>query len=102
MMKKNCNYIVTRAEHSQQLYSNLAPPQKRGVTRISPQVTTQAEHSQQLCLDLAPPQKPQIQSIPGVSAKERRRYRVMLGEEIFATGLTSDEALKLAGGKHGK
>lgn len=41
-------------------------------------------------------QKPQISSIPGVSAGEPHRYQVVLGDEVIATGLTSDEALRLA------
>jgi hypothetical protein len=40
--------------------------------------------------------KPQIESIPGISPKESRRYRVKLGDVILATNLTSDEALELA------
>lgn len=41
-------------------------------------------------------QKPQISSIPGVSPKERDRYRVMIGDRILGDKLTLDEALKLA------
>jgi hypothetical protein len=59
----------------------------------------QAGYSQQLCLNLAPPQKAQIQSVPGISAKEPHRYRVKLGEKILGDRLTAHEALKLAGGK---
>jgi hypothetical protein len=44
--------------------------------------------------------KPQIVSIPGVSPKDRFRYRVILGNQILGTKLTLDEALKVAkGGK---
>jgi hypothetical protein len=41
-------------------------------------------------------QKPQISSVPGVSPKERNRYRVMLGAQILGMHLTIDEALELA------
>jgi hypothetical protein len=45
--------------------------------------------------------KPQILSIPGISPRERDRYRVMLGGEILGERLTLDEALKLAKGGEG-
>lgn len=47
-------------------------------------------------------QKPQITSVPGVSPKERNRYRVTLAGEILGDLLTLDEAVQLAkqGGKH--
>jgi hypothetical protein len=56
-------------------------------------------HSHQLSLPLAldrNQQKPQIVSIPGISPKQRDRYRVMLGDDILGDRLTLDEALKLA------
>jgi hypothetical protein len=40
--------------------------------------------------------KPQICSIPGVSPKERDRYRVVLGGEILGDRLSIDEAIALA------
>jgi hypothetical protein len=63
-----------------------SPTEKRGVTRLSPQPT---------------PQKAQIESIPGISPRERHRYRVVLNGEILGDKLTSDEAIELAkrGGK---
>lgn len=42
------------------------------------------------------PRKAQISSIPGVSLKERNRYRVVIGDAILGDKLTLDEALKLA------
>jgi hypothetical protein len=47
---------------------------------------------------LSKPPKPQISSIPGLSPKERRRYRVMLGDVILGDLLTIDEALELVRG----
>ena len=63
-----------------------SPTEKRGVTRLSPQPT---------------PQKAQIESIPGIPARERHRYRVTLNGEILATGLTSEQAFEMVkrGGK---
>jgi hypothetical protein len=58
-------------------------------------------HSHQLSLPVAidrKPHKPQILSIPGISLKQRDRYRVVLGDEILGDFLTIDEALKLAKG----
>ncbi len=46
-------------------------------------------------------QKPQISSIPGVSAKEKNRYRVTLGGVILGAQLTSQEAYLLAQGREG-
>jgi hypothetical protein len=43
-------------------------------------------------------QKAQISSVPGASPKNPRRYRVMIGDEIVATNLTSDQALQIAKG----
>jgi hypothetical protein len=43
-------------------------------------------------------QKPQICSIPGVSPKQRDRYRVVLGDRILGDFLTLDEALLLTKG----
>lgn len=40
--------------------------------------------------------KPQISSIPGISPKQRDRYRVTLGNQVLGNFLTIDEALKLA------
>ena len=42
--------------------------------------------------------KPQISSIPGISPKQRDRYRVMLGDEILGDFLTLDEAVILTKG----
>jgi hypothetical protein len=55
-------------------------------------------HSHQLALSLELRQKPQISSIPGVSPKQRDRYRVVMGDRILGDRLTLDEALKLAQG----
>lgn len=41
-------------------------------------------------------QKPQITSTPGVSPKERNRYRVVLGSQVLGDKLSLDEALSLA------
>jgi hypothetical protein len=41
-------------------------------------------------------QKAQIVSVPGISPKERDRYRVLLGDEILGDRLTMDEAIALA------
>jgi hypothetical protein len=52
-------------------------------------------------LELFPQQqkrKPQISSVPGISPKERNRYRVTLGNQVLGDRLTLDEALKLAKG----
>jgi hypothetical protein len=43
-------------------------------------------------------QKPQITSIPGVSVRERNRYRVVLGDAILGDFLTIEQALELVGG----
>ncbi|MDP8966873.1 MAG: hypothetical protein M3O33_23375 [Cyanobacteriota bacterium] len=40
-------------------------------------------------------QNPQIATIPGVSPKEKPRYRVMLASEIWGDRLNLDEALNL-------
>jgi hypothetical protein len=57
-------------------------------------------HSHQLALSLELRQKPQISSIPGVSPKQRDRYRVVFGSEVLGDRLTLDEAIALAkGGK---
>jgi hypothetical protein len=60
-------------------------------------------HSQQLALPLELPQKPkifrqkaQIKSSPGISPRERDRYRVLMGDRILGDRLNLDEALKLA------
>lgn len=56
------------------------------------------KNSQQLSLFPLPQnsQTPQISSIPGVSAKEKRRYQVTIGDRVIASNLTSDEALAIA------
>lgn len=41
---------------------------------------------------------PQISSIPGISPKQRDRYRVTLGSQVLGDRLTIDEAIKLANG----
>jgi hypothetical protein len=57
-------------------------------------------HSHRLALSLQLRQKPQISSIPGVSPKQRDRYRVVFGSEVLGDRLTLDEAIALAkGGK---
>ena len=60
-------------------------------------------HPHHLSVPLASPQnpelfrhKPQIVSIPGISPKERNRYRVVLGDRILGDRLTLDEAIALA------
>jgi hypothetical protein len=40
--------------------------------------------------------KAQIVSIPGVSPKERNRYRVIFGDEILGDQLTIAQAIALA------
>jgi hypothetical protein len=42
--------------------------------------------------------KPQILSIPGVSQKQRDRYRVVFGGEILDDRLSIDQAIALAKG----
>jgi len=39
--------------------------------------------------------KPQISSIPGISPKQRDRYRVVLGDQVLGDRLTLDEAIAL-------
>ena len=41
--------------------------------------------------------KPQISSIPGVSPKEKHRYRVTLNGQVLDTHLTFEEAVLVAG-----
>ena len=41
-------------------------------------------------------QKPQISGIPGISPKDRHRYRVIIGNEILGDRLNVDEAIALA------
>jgi len=56
-------------------------------------------HSHQLSLPLAldrNQQKPQIVSIPGISPKQRDRYRLMRGDQVLGDRLTLDEAIALA------
>jgi hypothetical protein len=40
--------------------------------------------------------RPQIASTPGISPKERHRYRVVLGGEVLGERLTLDQAIALA------
>ena len=42
--------------------------------------------------------KPQISSVPGISPRERHRYRVTLGSEVLGERLILDQALELAKG----
>jgi hypothetical protein len=57
-------------------------------------------HSHQLALSLELRQKPQISSIPGVSPKQRDRYRVVLRGAILGDRLSIDQAI--AFGKRGE
>jgi hypothetical protein len=41
-------------------------------------------------------QKPQISTTPGISQKERDRYRLVLGDRILGDFLSIEEALALA------
>jgi hypothetical protein len=43
-------------------------------------------------------QKPQIVSVPGISPKERDRYRLLFGDRILGNRLTLDEAIALVKG----
>ena len=47
--------------------------------------------------------KPQIVSIPGISPKERNRYRVTLGGQVLGEMLSINEAVEMAkrGGRDG-
>jgi hypothetical protein len=47
--------------------------------------------------------KPQIVSIPGISPKERNRYRVTLGDQVLGEKLSINEAVEMAkrGGRDG-
>ncbi|HEY9892131.1 MAG TPA: hypothetical protein V6D37_10065 [Candidatus Sericytochromatia bacterium] len=70
--------------------------------RTSAQCEAQEQDSSQLNLSnfARKRQKPQIESIPGISPKQRDRYRVVLRGEILGDRLTLDEAIALAkGGK---
>ena len=40
--------------------------------------------------------KTQISSIPGISPKQRDRYRLMRGDQVLGDRLTLDEAIALA------
>jgi hypothetical protein len=40
--------------------------------------------------------KPQISSVPGISPKQRDRYRVLVGNVVLGDRLTLDEAIALA------
>jgi hypothetical protein len=68
-----------------------------------PNLPDKQPQAKQLSLPLEPlespqfkPQKSQISSIPGVSPKQRNRYRVMQGSRILGDRLSIDEALNLA------
>lgn len=82
-MIQNCN---TSIPHN-------SPPNKR----VKHKLSTVEESCQQLELFplLKKRQKPQISSVPGVSPKDPKRYRVKLGDEILGDKLTLDEALHL-------
>ena len=41
--------------------------------------------------------KPQIKSIPGISIKEKNRYRIILGGKVLGDKLSLEEALAAAG-----
>lgn len=43
-------------------------------------------------------QKPQISIIPGISPRERNRYRVLLGDQVLGNQLNIDQAIALAKG----
>jgi hypothetical protein len=62
-------------------------------------IAQEPRQSQTRQLELFPSskqQKPQIASIPGVSPRERNRYRVVLGNGILGDRLSIDEAINLA------
>ncbi|NER24691.1 MAG: hypothetical protein F6J86_20945 [Symploca sp. SIO1B1] len=44
-----------------------------------------------------PKSKPQISSVPGVGAKEKYRYRVVLAGRILGACLTLEQALAITG-----
>ncbi len=79
---KTCNIMVSQN-----------PPPNRRVEKLSTQ-----QESLQLELFQLPQkrQKPQISSVPGVSAKDPYRYRVMVGGKAIASELTADAAVTLA------
>jgi hypothetical protein len=73
---------------------------------ILSQLREEGNFPEQLSLQLVAPQKPasqselfsrkpQISSIPGISPRERNRYRVTLGDEVIGDRLDLDEALKV-------
>jgi len=72
-MKKICNLSVTRK----------SPAQGRQLEIFSQNLISQ---------------KPQIASIPGMSIREKNRYRVTLAGEILGDYLTIEQALQLVGG----
>lgn len=42
--------------------------------------------------------KPQIASIPGISIREKNRYRIVIGDVILDDYLSLEQALELLGG----
>lgn len=70
-MKKTCNLSVTRK----------SPAQGRQLEIFGQNLIVQ---------------RPQITSVPGVSVRERNRYRVMLGDTILGDFLTIEQAVTLA------
>lgn len=70
------------------------PPSDRRVEKLSP--LQESFHQLELFPLPQKRRKPQISSIPGVSARERDRYRVMVGGRILGDHLSAPEALKLA------
>jgi hypothetical protein len=83
--KKSCSLIVAQNRVEQSLQSL--------------ESNNHSDRLNRAVVDWGTPQKPQIESVPGVPARERHRYRVTLNGEILGDKLTSEEALKLAGGK---
>jgi hypothetical protein len=85
--KNSCSITIPQSQGKQSLQSLILTNQNNRIDGAVENWNTQ--------------QKPQIQSIPGVSAKEPRRYRVTLNGEILGDKLTADEAIKLVkrGGK---
>jgi hypothetical protein len=85
MSKKSCSTTVPQNQEEQSLQSLTSINYNNRLNRA--------------IVNCGTPRKPQIESIPGASVKEPHRYRVTLNGEILGDKLTSDEALKLAGGK---
>lgn len=63
-------------------------------------IVTQNSPPQGRQLELFPPayksRKPQIESIPGVSPRDRNRYQVVLGGKAICTRLDASDAAQLA------